>query len=90
MTDEYKQVGCLFYDQITDVIVQKKSVRIDCKNAYGEFLQITGIPKDLVTKDKMEYLIINTYQDPIRLDRITKFNGIVPAHIGDNYYQCDC
>lgn len=90
MTDDYKQIGCLFYDQITDVIVQKKSVRVDCKNSFGEFLQLTGIPNDIITKDKMEYLVLNTAEEPIRLDKIMKFDGIVAPHLGENYYQCDC
>ena len=90
MTKDYKQIDCLFYDQITDVIVQKKSVRIDCKNEYGEFLQLTAIPQDIIKKDKMEYLVVNTSDELIRLDRLTKFDGIVPPHISGNYYQCDC
>lgn len=88
-SEDYKPVNCLFYDQLTDLITLKKYSKIDYKNEYGEFLKTTAIPRDIITEDKKEYLVLNV-GDKIRLDRIMKVNDIIPPHVGDNYYQCDC
>ena len=64
MSDKYQQVACSFYDQITDVIVKKQSVRIDYKNSFGEFIQTTAIPRDIVTENAQEFLTCLLYTSP--------------------------
>ena len=87
--EEYKQVSCTFYDQLTDLIALKKYVRIDFTTDIKEFLKRQTILKDIVKKDKQEFLILNTGEE-VRLDRIKKVDDIIPPHVADDYYQCDC
>lgn len=86
---DYKQVSCNFYDQLTDLITVKKYVHVEYSSDIGEFLKQNTILKDIVLKEKQEYLVLNS-GDEIRLDRLKKVDDIIPPHVADNYYQCDC
>lgn len=87
--EEYRKVNCLFYDQLTDLIVQKKYVRIDFTTDIKEFIKRQTVLKDIVTIEKQEFLMLNTGES-VRLDRIKKVDGIIAPHVTDDYYQCDC
>ena len=87
--EEYRKVSCLFYDQLTDLIVQKKYVRIDFTTDIKEFIKRQTVLKDIVTIEKQEFLMLNTGES-VRLDRIKKVDGIIPPHVKNDYYQCDC
>lgn len=72
--NEYKPISCSFYDYLEAFAVKK----IDCIivfNESGKPEQTTGIITDLFSKNKIEYLLLDSGKT-IRLDHLIKVNDI--------------
>lgn len=76
MKNEYKRVGCDFYDQLESYATLKKKIAIqyiDSSSSNSVYEEITI--KTLETKNKEEFLI-STSGLRIRLDKIISLNDL--------------
>ena len=74
MTKPYQPIACALHDEYEIAIMHKKHLRIRWSDARGE--QHTGdvLPKDILVKDKQEFLVADAENGEtlcIRLDKIT-------------------
>ena len=74
MTKPYQPIACALHDEYEIAIMHKKHLRIKWSNEEGE--QHTGdvLPKDILVKDKQEFLVADVVGGEaicIRLDKIT-------------------
>jgi len=74
MTKPYQPIACALHDEYEITIMHKKHLRIKWSDDRGE--QHTGdvLPKDILVKDKQEFLVADAENGEalcIRLDKIT-------------------
>ncbi|MCB0668035.1 MAG: hypothetical protein KDC80_19545 [Saprospiraceae bacterium] len=67
----YHPVSCKFYDQLEAWATMKTKLDIIYQNRPGESLLISGQIKDLYTREKCEYLMMESGVE-IQLDLIDK------------------
>lgn len=70
----YRPISCDYYDELTLFAMQRKSVCIVYKNTNDSEEKIEAILKDIVTREKEEFLILNDSRE-IRLDKIISVDG---------------
>lgn len=63
--EKYKAVSCNLYDELSNAIVLKRQLTI----TTTEGATLIGLPKDIYTKNKEEFFIIDDFT--IRLDHIS-------------------
>ncbi len=73
MTEPYLPISCSLHDEYEIAIIHKKHINIEWSDESG--VQYSGkiLPKDILVKNKQEFLIANTEDGNelfIRLDRI--------------------
>ena len=76
MDDKYKTISCHFYDELEALAVKKVLLKItyfENKNKK----HIEDIIVNFKTKNKEEFLILKN-RLIIRLDKISKINGLIP------------
>ena len=74
MTKPYQPIACALYDEYEIAIMHKKQLRIRWSNEEGEQHTETVLPKDILVKDKQEFLVADVVGGEaicIRLDKIT-------------------
>lgn len=74
MDKTYLPVSCDFHDELLDLATRKTKVKITMFNTQETLDTQEGIIKNVFTKDKEEFLVIDEYP-PVRLDRIVTCNG---------------
>jgi len=83
---KYQPISCVFYDLIEHYATLRKAVTIQYLKELGKEEILTIKAKILDTKiiDKVEHVIIEGLEDPIRMDRLISIEGEVLA----NYNKC--
>ena len=74
MTDPYKPIACSLHDEYEIAIMHKKHLSIKWVDADGDCRSNKILPKDLLVKNKEEFLVAITPDEKvlhIRLDKIT-------------------
>jgi transcriptional antiterminator Rof (Rho-off) len=73
MTKPYKPIACSLHDVYEIAIMQKKHLNIKWTDDSDEQHTVKVLPKDILVKNKEEFLVANTQGNKelcIRLDRI--------------------
>lgn len=70
----YKPIDCNYYDELVLLAMRKKSVEIFYKDESNDTLRIVSIIKDITTKNKVEYIVLED-ELQIRLDHLIKVDG---------------
>ena len=90
METKYKPIDCNFYDVLEAVAIEKRYVKVYYYSEIRELLSAMAIVKDIYTRDKMEFLVLNTGEE-IRLDRIVRIDDTpAPNHDYNDDFSCDC
>lgn len=90
METKYKPIDCDFYDVLEAVATEKRYVKVYYYSEIRELLSAMAIVKDIYTRDKMEFLVLNTGEE-IRLDRIVRIDDVpAPNHDYNDDFSCDC
>ena len=74
MTNPYKPRACSLHDEYEIAIMQKRHLIITWLDDSGFSHSDKVLPKDILVKDRAEFLVANTKDDKeliIRLDKIT-------------------
>ena len=74
MNNIYKPIACSLHDEYEIAIMHKKHINIKWSDGGDEEHTDMVLPKDILVKDKAEFLVADTRDDKklcIRLDRIT-------------------
>ena len=74
MTDTYKPIACSLHDEYEIAIMRKKQLNIKWSDDTDKQHAGKAIPKDILVKDKEEFLVVNTLDNKelcIRMDKIT-------------------
>ncbi len=74
MTNLYKPIACSLHDEYEIAIMHKKHLNIKWSGDSDEQHTAKVLPKDILVKDKKEFLLANTQDNKelcIRLDKIT-------------------
>ena len=74
MNNRYEPIACSLHDEYEIAIMHKKYLDIKWSGDGGEEYTDTVLPKDILVKDKAEFLVVNTRGNKemcIRLDKIT-------------------
>ena len=74
MTDPYEPIACSMHDEYEIAIMHKKHLTIAWLDDNGVRHSDKVLPKDILVKDKEEFLVANTQDNKvlrIRLDKIT-------------------
>ncbi|MBX2818663.1 MAG: hypothetical protein KTR29_03245 [Rhodothermaceae bacterium] len=76
MSTSYIPISCSYYDRLEAWAVRREIVTINYTNSEdGEPQSIQGVIVDLYSKEKAEYLRLNT-GETIRLDALQSVNNI--------------
>lgn len=76
MSTSYIPISCSYYDRLEAWAVRREIVTINyTKSEDGEPQSIQGVIVDLYSKEKAEYLRLNT-GETIRLDALQSVNNI--------------
>ena len=74
MNNPYKPIACALYDEYEIAIMQGKHLNIRWLDSTGSCHTDKVLPKDILAKDKEEFLVVDTQDTKalrIRLDMIT-------------------
>jgi len=71
---DYRPINCNYYDELVLIAMRKKSVEVIYKNESSKELTIKSIIKDIITKDKIEYVVLED-DLKIRLDKLIQVDG---------------
>lgn len=74
MTKPYQPIPCALHDEYEIAIMHKKYLRIKWSDDRGEQRTDSVLPKDILVRDKQEFLVADTGKGEalcIRLDNIT-------------------
>ena len=74
MINPYRPIDCALHDEYELAIMHKKMLSIRWSDDSGEQHVATILAKDILVKDKQEFLLAETQDDKqlcIRLDKIT-------------------
>ncbi|MBT8119526.1 MAG: hypothetical protein KJN89_07390 [Gammaproteobacteria bacterium] len=74
MTEPYQPIPCALHDEYEIAIMHKKHLRIEWSSEVGEQHTENVRPKDILVKDKQEFLVADGEDGEalcIRLDKIT-------------------
>jgi len=74
MKTPYLPVSCDFHDELLALASRKEKVKVFIFNKKGTLDSISGLIIDVFTKNREEFLQIDTFT-PIRLDKIITYNG---------------
>lgn len=82
MENTYKPIDCGFHDHLEAAATLGKYVKLQYFTDIHEFMTAMAVIKDIVTKDKMEFLVLNTGEE-IRLDRVVSIDEIISPEYPD-------
>jgi len=74
MNKPYKPIACSLHDEYEIAIMHKKYISIQWLDDNGEHHAEKVLPKDVLVKNKEEFLVANTRDNKelcIRLDKLT-------------------
>ena len=74
MTDSYKPIACSSHDEYEIAIMHKTHLNIKWVDHNGVYRTDKVLPKDILVKDREEFLVANTGDKKelcIRLDKMT-------------------
>ena len=71
----YQPINCSFYDRLEHYATLRQMIPVEFKVEPDRSLRIIGRIKDLQNMGDGEYLILESYPDPIRLDRLISVDG---------------
>ena len=76
MTTAYIPISCSYYDRLEAWAVRREPVKIQFQDlAQEKSVETEGIIVDLISRDKVEYLVLDT-GEIIRLDHLITVNDI--------------
>ncbi len=75
---DYEPISCEFYDELEAYSILKKEVEIFYEDELGKSIYTSGRIKDLYSRDKTEYLLLDTGIE-IRLDTLIRVDNKVLA-----------
>ena len=77
MTKPYQPIPCALHDEYEIAIMHKKHLRIKWSDDSGEQHTENILPKDILVKDKQEFLIAEVGGEAVcvRLDKITSLES---------------
>jgi transcriptional antiterminator Rof (Rho-off) len=70
---EYQPIACGLHEQYQYAVIKKRQLELLFLDVSGEIIRVVGLPKDVFTRHKAEYLRIENNAGEtldIRLDRI--------------------
>lgn len=74
MTNPYKPIACSLHDEYEIAIMHKKRISIKWLDDNGAHHTEKVLAKDILVKNKEEFLVVNTQDNKVlclRLDKIT-------------------
>jgi Rho-binding antiterminator len=71
----YLPIDCSFYDRLEHYATLKSYIQIRFNDTQNQIIETRDRIVDLVQKDKVEYLILESYDKPIRLDELMEVDG---------------
>lgn len=90
MNQTYEPIDCSFHDLLLAKATLKEYCKIQYFTDIHEFITLNSMIKDVFTKNKEEFMQLNT-DEIIRLDSIVSINGIFsPKYINFQDFTCDC
>lgn len=76
MATTYIPISCSYYDRLEAWAVRQESVKIQFRDlTEKKILEAEGIIVDLLSRDQVEYLVLES-GDTIRLDHLITVNGV--------------
>lgn len=72
--EKYEPISCDFYDELEAFSILKKEVEVFYEDESGLTASVFGIIKDLYSRDKVEYLLLDTGKE-IRLDLLIRVDN---------------
>ena len=88
MEQAYRPIDSDFRRTLEQLIDEKPFIRIQYYSDIREFLNTTAMPKELIQKDRAEYLRLATGEE-IRLDRLVRLGDNPAPGYGADYFKCD-
>jgi Rho-binding antiterminator len=76
--ENYEPISCDFYDELEAFSILKKEVEIFYEDESGEAVSVFGKIKDLYSRDKQEYLLLDSGIE-IRLDSLVRVDNKILA-----------
>ena len=77
--EEYIPINCNFYDELEALATMKKTCQIIFRHENGGISTIRGVIFDLYTRNKIEYLTLDSGLE-IRLDKLMEVDGKIPGN----------
>lgn len=77
--EEYIPINCDFYDELESLATMKRSCQIVFRHENGAVSTIRGVILDLYTRNKIEYLKMDSGLE-IRLDKLIEADGKKPQN----------
>jgi Rho-binding antiterminator len=75
----YVPISCSYYDELEALATFKKLVNIQYLDEQGAAQETEDVIKDLFTKEKVEYMLLQS-GNSIRLDHLIKVDGKALPH----------
>ncbi|MBP9888526.1 MAG: hypothetical protein KBF93_19685 [Leptospiraceae bacterium] len=72
--EQYEPISCDFYDELEAFSILKKEVEIFYEDENGLTCSVFGRIKDLYSRDKIEYLLLENGKE-IRLDLLIRVDN---------------
>ena len=72
--EKYESISCDFYDELEAFSILKKEVEIFFEDESGLTTSAIGKIKDLYSRDKVEYLLLDSGKE-IRLDLLVRVDN---------------
>ncbi len=85
----YQPIDCNYYDLLEAYATTRRYIRIQYFSDIREFISVDAIIKDLYTRDKMEYMLLNTGEE-IPLNQLVSVDGKVVPGCGFDDISCEC
>ena len=76
---DYQPINCNFYDELTLLSMRKKSCEIVYRVSEQKITSMTGVIRDIYTKNKEEFIVLESGLT-IRLDKLISVDGKVIEH----------
>ncbi|MBK8395393.1 MAG: hypothetical protein IPL26_09150 [Leptospiraceae bacterium] len=71
---KYEPISCDFYDELEAFSILKKEVEVFYEDESGNTISSFGIIKDLYSREKVEYLLLDNEKE-IRLDLLVRVDN---------------
>lgn len=71
----YHPIDCSFYDRLEHYATLKSYIHIRFNDTEKQIIEVHDRILDLIQRDKVEFLILESYDKPIRLDDLIAVDG---------------